>query len=92
MKKTRSEKVTYEKIVHEFYCDECGKYIDEVTEKCGVYKEIGKYKKALYLNDNWYVLKRTLCDECIAKVNENIIDAITKVGFIKDEHKWGRHQ
>ena len=80
---------------HKIYCDECGELLDEVIEHSDGYymneheKEIrihipeyGKFSMP-EIDGSDYVLKKDLCTKCYKKLTDNIINALTSLGFKK---------
>lgn len=64
MEKTIKEIVEVEDVRHEFYCDECNKYLGVSYEfDDGWYKKLGDFEMKYYV-DGWLYLRRCLCDKC----------------------------
>lgn len=74
---------------HKFYCDECGKFLGESTEYSdGYYEKFGEvprhdmpqYNHILGIHIK--LSKTCLCDECLEKKQEEVREALGKLGFI----------
>lgn len=84
MKKTVTEVVEVEETRHEFYCDECDKYLGTSYEyDDGWYNELGRFELKCNIN-GWLRLEKCLCDKCkyefVNKVRANLLD----IGFVVD--------
>ena len=85
MEKLEERKIETIEKIHQFYCDECGKYLGESEEYSdGYYEEIESFELKFYLPDGWYEKKNILCAEC----SKNFLDSIRKTfiekGFCKE--------
>lgn len=68
--------------IHEFYCDQCGKFLDESEEDDdGYYEQYGELTQSVLLFGHWYDLEMCLCDECFEKKKKEILDGIKRLGF-----------
>lgn len=68
---------------HSFYCDECGKYLGTSQEyDDGWYKSFGEFEIKFYI-DEWYRIRKHLCDECRRSFIENLKVALKNMGFKK---------
>jgi hypothetical protein len=84
MEKTIKEIVQVERASHEFYCDECNKYLGTSEEyEDGWYQELGKFEQKIYI-DKWYRFKKCLCDNCQKSFIENLKVVLKNIGFEKD--------
>ena len=93
MVKDEDEVVKITKHKHKIYCDECGELLDEVIEYSDGYymneyeKEIPihipEYGKFMMpkIDGRDYILKKDLCTKCYKKLTDNIINALTSLGF-----------
>lgn len=69
---------------HSFYCDECNKYLGTSQEyDDGWYERFGEFELNLYIDD-WYQLKKCLCDDCRKSILNNIKVNLINLGFNKD--------
>lgn len=69
---------------HFFYCDECGKYLGSSKEyDDGWYQKLGEFELKIYI-DNWYRLKKCLCDDCKYRILENLKIDLGVLGFKKE--------
>lgn len=74
-----------EEIKHEFYCDECNKFLGQSTEyDDGFYIRYGAIEHRIYARGNYYVLKMHLCDECHKKKMNKVFETLEKVGYTKE--------
>lgn len=82
MEKTIKKIVEVEDIVHEFYCDECNKYLGTSYE-CddGWYNRIGEFELKLYVN-GWLCVNKCLCDKCKYEFVEKIRKSLFDIGFV----------
>lgn len=86
MEKTRITHEIIEHIEHDFYCDECNKFLGTSRElHDGYYSELGHYERQFYLN-GWYKIDTTLCEECSEKKTNQIVKALTELGFKKENY------
>ena len=73
------------KIEHEFYCDECGKFIGTSEEyDDGYYAKIGEAKWHYNGDKGWLAKRGNYCAECRAKIGASIDDALLKLGFVRE--------
>lgn len=81
MKKTITEVVEVEETRHEFYCDECGKYLG-VSYECddGWYKRLGEFELNCYIN-GWLHFKKCLCDKCKYEFENKVRATLLDIGF-----------
>lgn len=85
MEKIKKENITKEKIIHEFYCDDCGECLMKSIEcEDGWYPEPIKTEIYLYFDDN-YTIEKYFCDTCREKSIKNLIKELEKLGFKKEE-------
>lgn len=83
MKKVIKKVSQYE---HSFYCDECGEYLGTSQEyEDGRYKVIGEFELSFYAGNEWYRIKKHLCDDCRKSFINNIKVNLTNLGFRKDK-------
>lgn len=81
------EKVKYEnnQTLHEFYCDECHKYLDYSYEyDDGYYEEFGETSINISTNDKYFVFEKHYCDECKKKKLEEFENMLVNFGFKSD--------
>lgn len=84
MEKVRTRQITKIQATHEFYCDECGKFIGEAIEfDDGYVPTLGRCEWKANIG-TWYRLKRNLCDGCKDIVEKRIVKALENIGFIKE--------
>ena len=83
MEKEVKESVRRIETTHEFYCDECGKYLGRSEEyEDGYYYKIGEYKWAYHEREcGWLHKKGNYCKECKEKISEQITRALKNLGF-----------
>ena len=86
MEKTFEQEVTIKEIHHSFVCDKCQKFLGERTESDdGYYEELGRYEHTVVINGKgYYRLHLNLCSECEEKMDNEIEQALFKLGFRKD--------
>ena len=91
MHKTIVKKVRTEQYFHEFYCDDCNKYLGKSIEyDDGWFETYGEYEQHFYVNGyGWCKLKKTLCDECKDKMNTKILLALKDIGFMAENKAIG---
>ena len=79
---------TYKKTIrHKFYCDECNDFIGSSAEyDDGYYDKIGEVVEKVYIYNDWYYLKRTLCDNCKDKFYEKLMKKLKDIGFVREKH------
>lgn len=87
MKKEVEKEIVIKQTIHQFYCDECGKYLGE-TNECfddGYYDEIGRFKLDFCDNNNLgrYLLDKFFCDTCKTNFLNKLDEAFVNLGFIK---------
>lgn len=81
MEKTRITKETISHTEHDFYCDECNKFLGTSRELFdGYYPKLGHYERHFYL-DGWYKFEAILCDECAEKKTKWIKEQLLNLGF-----------
>lgn len=75
---------------HQFYCDECGKFLEENYENQeGLYRTPDKFDLihlnygGLFGKSQNYEYKGTFCKDCRAKKYKWIGEQLVKLGFIK---------
>lgn len=86
MEKLRVVHEVIENREHDFYCDECEKFLGTTREFYdGYYSKLGNYEQTCYL-DGQYKIKATLCDECATKKTDKIIQALSEVGYKKENY------
>ena len=84
MEKTATIIKTYTQEEHSFYCDECEKYLGTSQEyDDGWYQKLGEFELDVYIDD-WYRLKKCLCDECEKAYVDSIQTELINKGFKKD--------
>ena len=91
MLKDEEEIVKITRYKHKIYCDECNKLLDEVIEHSDRYYK-NRYEKEIFIHipeidDGDYVLKKDLCMECYKKLTNNIINALTSLGFKRESEE-----
>ena len=86
MEKTFEREVTIKEIHHNFICDKCKKLLGERIESDdGYYEELGRYDHSFVIaGRGYYRLYLHLCDECKEKIDNEIEQALFKLGFKKD--------
>lgn len=86
MEKIRITNETIEHIEHDFYCNECNKFLGTSRElHDGYYPKLGHYERQFYLN-GWYKIDTTLCEECSEKKTNQIVQALIELGFKKENY------
>ena len=71
---------------HQFYCDECNKYLGTTEEyDDGYYDELGELELKFYLLDGWYKVKKCFCEECKKKYLSRFQIILNELGFEKDK-------
>ena len=86
MEKIRITHETINHTEHDFYCDECEKFLGTSRElHDGYYPELGHYERHFYLN-GWYKINATLCEECSEKKTNQIAQALMELGFKEEEY------
>lgn len=82
MEKQKVNKIEKDEITHEFYCDDCGKYIDQSIEwEDGYYESYGDYEQQMFFKGSWWRLEKCLCDDCKNKYDEKITTMLKEIGF-----------
>lgn len=87
MNKTRKQIVEVERFSHDFYCDECEKYLGRSEEyDDGFYNIIGEFEMRIFLPEGygWYEIKRCLCEECKKKYLSIFSNDLINHGFNKE--------
>ena len=86
MEKTFEETITTVEIHHSFFCDKCNTLIGERIESDdGYYEELGTYEHSFVINGKeYYRLHLNLCNKCKEKMDNEIEQALFKLGFKKD--------
>lgn len=80
--KTKKEIV---QVTHEFYCDNCGKFLGSSKEwDDGYYKEYGSFKNNLCINSRWYRYRKNLCDKCQNEFVAKLTKTLIELGYTKD--------
>ena len=71
---------------HTFYCDKCECLLgDTVEDNDCYYDEFGRYERSFVIDGKgYYRLRLNLCDECREKMNNEIEQALFKLGFKKE--------
>ena len=73
--------------MHEFYCDNCNKWIGTSFEyEDGWYQKYGEYKISFI--EKKYCFNKTLCDICAKQTNKDIQKMLISYGF-KEENNGG---
>lgn len=79
---------TVEKRTHRFFCDECGALLGESVEHDdGYYTKFGQVPRSNMPQDDQILgihvelLKNCLCDKCLEKKQNEVRDALVKLGF-----------
>lgn len=89
LKEARMEKIktTIRKVEHnehQFYCDDCNRYLGSTEENCdGYYSKLGELELDFYLADGWYIAKRCFCEDCKEKYLSRLQIALNELGFEK---------
>lgn len=84
MEKTEKIIKKIESAKHSFYCDECNEYLGTSEEyDNGWYQEIGEFELGFYI-DNWYRIKKCLCDNCRKSFINNLKVNLINIGFEKE--------
>ena len=86
MEKIFEQTVTIKEVHHSFFCDKCKTLLGERIE-CddGYYEELGRYEHSFVIDGKgYYRLRLNLCDECREKMNNEIEQALFKLGFKKE--------
>lgn len=69
---------------HQFYCDNCNKYLGKTKEyDDGYYPELGKFELKFYLPSGWYKINKYFCDECKEKFLKKVENTLVDLGFEK---------
>ena len=70
---------------HTFYCDKCNCLLgDTIEADDGYYEDFGRYERSVILpNKGYYEIKLNLCDKCKEKMDNEIEQALLKLGFKK---------
>ena len=75
---------TVENVIHNFYCDDCNKYLGKSQEyDDGYYAKFGEFELKIYMPNGWYSVKKCLCDTCRDNYVKKVEHAITELGFKK---------
>jgi len=90
MERILHEKIEQEIIVHEQYCDRCGKHLG-TNEECndGWYSKFGEYEIKVFPGDEngWYYYRKQLCPECESIITNGFVKLIRDFGF-KTDKEW----
>lgn len=88
MVKDEDEVVKITKHKHKIYCDECGKLLNEVIEHSdGYYANPFEQEITIFLHryssigGTRYTMTKDLCPSCYDKVVNNVVNALTPLGF-----------
>ena len=89
MVKDEDEVVKITKRKHKIYCDECGKLLDEQIEDYdGFYRNPFEHEITIFLprysnctTGVRYTMTKDLCPSCYDKITNNVINALTPLGF-----------
>ena len=85
MEKIERKKVEKEERIHKFYCDMCNSFLGESAEHDdGYYTKYGDTEHKIYARGNNYILKMNLCNKCYKKKMNEVIEALEKVGYVKE--------
>ena len=69
------------RVIHDFYCDGCGKYLGMSIEDDDGYYE-NKSEFSIDLNTNrWFSLKRNFCNCCQEEFIEKLNESLRELGF-----------
>lgn len=72
--------------IHRILCDKCGKYLADIKEYdddgC-VPDEDYVYEDKIRIFDQWYHIKKHLCNKCLSEYKDNVISLITGLGYSK---------
>ena len=86
MEKVITEIRKKEENKHQFYCDNCNKYLGETQEyEDGYYPKIGEFELSFYLPDGWYKVEKCLCEECKNNYIDKLRDVLKSIGFEADK-------
>lgn len=90
------EKKEIIKTTHEFYCDNCGKFLGSSEEwEDGYYEKFGSFENKLdiynsrvhnkkYKESGWYTYKKILCDKCQEEFVSKLAKTLLELGYKKD--------
>lgn len=86
MEEVKTRDIKIQEIKHIFYCDNCKKELGSSIEcEDGYYEEYGCYERSfLLVGISWYKLHLNLCEDCKKNKDEQIVNALLKIGFIKE--------
>lgn len=71
-----------DRVLHEFYCEECEAYIGKSLEDYdGYYNDLGLIHLTFKIENNYFTLEKRLCDSCRGKLTTNIANVLVLNGF-----------
>ena len=85
MEEVKTREIKTQEIKHIFYCDNCKKELGYSIEgEDGYYEEYGRYEQSFFLyGSSWFKLHLNLCEDCKKSKDEQIANALLKLGFTK---------
>lgn len=67
---------------HQFYCDECNKFLGTSIEYAdGYYETHGDFMLRIWVEGEWYTLQKCLCDQCRAAKIDALVKFLKGFGF-----------
>ena len=85
MEKIKKKAVQCELIEHEFYCNNCNKYLGKSIEhEDGWYQEINPVEYSFFIDGSRYTLEGNYCDSCKEKLIQKLVNALEGIGFRKE--------
>lgn len=96
MQKQIKTKKEVMQVIHEFYCDNCGKFLGSSAEyDDGYYEELDSFEneinisnsrgyKKSYKEGGWYRYKKNLCDKCQNEFVSKLTKTLIELGYTKD--------
>ncbi len=83
MEKQTDEVVEVIQKHHTFYCDKCNCLLGDTTEaEDGYYEDFGRYERSVVIPDKgYYGIRLNLCNKCKEKMDNEIEQALLKLGF-----------
>jgi hypothetical protein len=75
------------KKIHDFYCDDCGTFIESCTEyDDGYVANDCDFVHKVFVDDKWYILRKQLCYKCKEITFNKIKAALIDLGYKKEEY------
>lgn len=86
MDKVETKEIQETLIIHNFYCDDCNKFIKKVEESYDGYVPTYDidYRIHYHVNGKWFMMNKHLCSECREKQNLKIEEGLLALGFKKE--------